>query len=92
MSSHSQRPPLSLSSRILSASAHDSGYSSPSADSTHENGPDSHDANKDQVVTVPDMFSSIMAVEPVMNPNYLKVKSEGEAWIQRYFEPLFTGD
>ncbi|CDM27661.1 Presilphiperfolan-8-beta-ol synthase [Penicillium roqueforti FM164] len=36
---------------------------------------------KSQVVFVPDLFSSIMAVEPVVNPNYHKVKPEADAWI-----------
>lgn len=39
---------------------------------------------KSQVVFVPDLFSSIMAVEPVVNPNYHKVKPEADAWIAEY--------
>lgn len=35
-------------------------------------------------VRVPDMFSSIMATKPVVNPNYFKVKAEGDRWIARY--------
>ncbi|KAI9369035.1 isoprenoid synthase domain-containing protein [Aspergillus egyptiacus] len=34
-----------------------------------------------QVVRVPDLFSSIMAAQPVVNPNYHKVKPEADAWI-----------
>ncbi len=40
--------------------------------------------SKDQFVLVPDMFSSIMAAEPVVNANYFKVKPKGDSWIQWY--------
>lgn len=38
---------------------------------------------EEKTVRVPDMFSSIMAVEPVVNPNYFKVKAKGDLWIQQ---------
>ena len=41
---------------------------------------------EENTVEVPDMFSSIMAVEPVVNPNYFKVKIKGDEWIQRWVE------
>jgi len=34
-------------------------------------------------VRVPDLFSSIMASKPVVNPNYFKVKIEGDRWIAK---------
>lgn len=34
-------------------------------------------------VKIPDLFSSIMAPKPVVNPNYSKVKAEGDEWIAR---------
>ncbi|KAJ6002360.1 Presilphiperfolan-8-beta-ol synthase [Penicillium sp. IBT 35674x] len=41
---------------------------------------------KPQVVFVPDLFSSIMAVQPVVNPNYYKVKLEADAWITKIIQ------
>ncbi|KAI0516858.1 Presilphiperfolan-8-beta-ol synthase [Xylaria bambusicola] len=32
-------------------------------------------------VRIPDLFSSIMARKPVVNPNYFQVKAEGDSWI-----------
>ncbi|KAI1297832.1 Presilphiperfolan-8-beta-ol synthase [Xylaria venustula] len=34
-------------------------------------------------VRVPDLFSSIMSTRPVVNPNYFKVKAEGDRWIAK---------
>ena len=34
-------------------------------------------------VKVPDLFSSIMASKPIVNPNYFKVKAEGDRWIAK---------
>ncbi|KAI0533379.1 Presilphiperfolan-8-beta-ol synthase [Xylaria digitata] len=34
-------------------------------------------------VRVPDLFSSIMASRPTVNPNYFKVKAEGDGWIAK---------
>ncbi|KAI1419590.1 Presilphiperfolan-8-beta-ol synthase [Xylaria sp. FL1777] len=34
-------------------------------------------------VRVPDLFSSIMSSRPVVNPNYFKVKAEGDRWITK---------
>ncbi|RHZ53952.1 hypothetical protein CDV55_104405 [Aspergillus turcosus] len=38
---------------------------------------------KHDFVFVPDMFSSIMAVKPVVNPHYHEVKPKADAWITR---------
>ena len=35
-------------------------------------------------VYLPDLFSSIMAVKPIVNPNYNEVKSKADLWITRY--------
>ncbi|KAF2965292.1 hypothetical protein GQX73_g8299 [Xylaria multiplex] len=34
-------------------------------------------------VRIPDLFSSIMAARPAVNPNYFKVKAEGDRWIAK---------
>nr|AHY23930.1 terpene synthase [Hypoxylon sp. E7406B] len=34
-------------------------------------------------VRIPDLFSSIMSTRPVVNPNYFKVKAEGDRWIAK---------
>ena len=89
-SSHSQRPSVSSSSGPPSDRTRDSGSSPPPSDTTHESVPDSHDGKGDKIVMLPDMFSSIMAVDPVVNPNYFKVKPKGDAWIQWYYKLLIT--
>ncbi|TRX96398.1 hypothetical protein FHL15_002670 [Xylaria flabelliformis] len=40
------------------------------------------DSSQDFVksVNIPDMFSSIMSVEPLINPHYEKIKPEADAW------------
>jgi hypothetical protein len=46
--------------------------------------PSSHDQDmKDRIVYVPDMFSSIMAVKPVVNVHYHEVKPKADSWISR---------
>ena len=39
-----------------------------------------------QIISVylPDLFSSIMAVKPIVNPNYHEVKTKADSWITRY--------
>lgn len=39
------------------------------------------------LVYVPDLFSSIMAIDPCMNPNYHMVKPKADSWIKRYTNP-----
>lgn len=34
-------------------------------------------------VRIPDLFSSIMASKPVVNPNYFAAKARGDRWIER---------
>lgn len=34
-------------------------------------------------VRVPDLFSSIMASKPVVNPNYFAAKARGDRWVER---------
>ncbi|KAI0169616.1 Presilphiperfolan-8-beta-ol synthase [Hypoxylon sp. FL1284] len=41
------------------------------------------DQDERRSVRIPDLFSSIMASRPVVNPNYFKVKAEGDRWISR---------
>ena len=91
-SSDASQLSVSLSSGSFSDKICDSGYSSPPSEITQETAPDSHDGKQDKSLVIPDMFSSIMAADPVVNPNYFKVKSKGDAWIQWYFKPLFAYD
>lgn len=35
-------------------------------------------------VRIPDLFSSIMATKPTVNPHYFQVKAEGDRWISKY--------
>ncbi|KAI0967945.1 hypothetical protein F4678DRAFT_464844 [Xylaria arbuscula] len=42
-----------------------------------------NEPEKHKAVRVPDLFSSIMSTRPVVNPNYFKVKAEGDRWIAR---------
>ena len=88
----SSRLAVSLSSESHSGGTHDGVSSSLPSNFTHETAPGSHDGKEDMILVLPDMFSSIMAVDPVMNPNYFKVKSKGDAWLQLYFKPVFTHD
>ena len=39
-----------------------------------------------QIISVylPDLFSSIMAVKPIVNPNYHEVKVKADSWITKY--------
>jgi hypothetical protein len=80
--SHRQQPSVSCTTGPPSKEIFD-GTSSPRSDTTHETVPDAEEG-KGKVLIVPDMFSSIMAVDPVVNPNYFKVKSKGDSWIQQY--------
>lgn len=34
-------------------------------------------------VRIPDLFSSIMASKPVINPNYFAAKARGDRWVER---------
>ncbi|RYC55945.1 hypothetical protein CHU98_g10275 [Xylaria longipes] len=40
-----------------------------------------HELEQRRSVRVPDLFSSIMSLNPVVNPNYFQVKAEGDRWI-----------
>ena len=85
MSSDSPQLSASLSPGSLSERTLDSGSSSPPSDITHETAPESYDGKEDKTLVIPDLFSSIMAIDPVVNPNYFKVKAKGDAWFQWYF-------
>lgn len=91
-SSESARLSVSLPSGPPFHKSYDSGSFSLPSDFTNETTSGSHDGKEDKILVIPDLFSSIMAVEPVVNPNYFKVKSKGDAWIQWYLRPLFTYD
>ncbi|KAL2786795.1 isoprenoid synthase domain-containing protein [Aspergillus keveii] len=55
-----------------------------SQDELQQSSPSSHDEDmKDRIVYVPDMFSSIMAVKPVVNVHYHEVKPKADSWISR---------
>lgn len=40
-------------------------------------------AERPPFVRVPDLFGSIMAQKPVVNPNYFAAKAKGDRWIAR---------
>lgn len=81
--SQPQEPESSEASYHGSSSSASSPPSSCS-DITDDAGLQTPEGVKGQVVRVPDLFSSIMAVQPVVNPNYHKVKPEADAWITEY--------
>ena len=56
---------------------------SPASDVTRDPSPSPKAKAQKRAVHVPDMFSSIMAVKPIVNPNYHEVKPKGDAWITR---------
>lgn len=35
------------------------------------------------VVRIPDLFGSIMAPKPIVNPNYFAAKAKGDLWLER---------
>lgn len=41
-------------------------------------------AERPPFVRVPDLFGSIMAPPPVVNPNYFAAKVKGDRWIAQY--------
>lgn len=42
-----------------------------------------HIAMPSSFVRVPDFFTSIMAMDPIVNPNYFAAKAKGDRWIAR---------
>jgi hypothetical protein len=44
---------------------------------------------EENYVKLPDLFSSIMAVEPKVNQHYFKVKPAADAWIAKYAYLIF---
>lgn len=40
-------------------------------------------AKRPPFVRVPDLFSSIMASKPVVNPNYFAAKARGDRWVEK---------
>ncbi|KAI0424115.1 Presilphiperfolan-8-beta-ol synthase [Xylaria sp. FL1042] len=57
-----------------------SARSTPSGTATDILTSEDQSPSKTYSVNIPDMFSSIMSVEPLINPNYEKVKPEADAW------------
>jgi hypothetical protein len=78
--------PIQVATDIQSDSQHSDSCSPPTSGSRvttpEEQPPD--DGSKEKLVEVPDMFSSIMAVKPVVNPLYHEVKPKADAWIAKY--------
>jgi len=68
---------LSTSSLMESSSAEFS-----ITDASSDIAPDT-DGGLKKHVYLPDMFSSIMAVKPIVNPNYHEVKTKADTWITR---------
>jgi hypothetical protein len=38
----------------------------------------------ERTVQLPDLFSSLMAIKPAVNPNYHEVKAKGNSWVIKY--------
>ena len=56
---------------------------SPASDVIRDPSPSPKAKAQKRAVHVPNMFSSIMAIKPIVNPNYYEVKPKGDAWITR---------
>jgi hypothetical protein len=54
------------------------------SDITEDLNPHTESVSKTPFLYVPDMFSSIMAVDPVVNPHYSEVKPKADDWITEY--------
>ena len=39
-------------------------------------------------VLLPDMFVSFLAQKPRVNPHYATIKTESEAWMERFVSPI----
>ena len=68
----------------LSQSLSESPHPLPASDSIQESAPSPQHGVKKNSVHIPDMFSSIMAIDPCVNPHYHKVKLEADLWLKRY--------
>lgn len=40
-------------------------------------------AKRPPVVRIPDLFGSIMAPKPIVNPNYFAAKAKGDLWLEK---------
>lgn len=40
-------------------------------------------AKRPPSVRIPDLFGSIMASKPIVNPNYFAAKAKGDRWIEK---------
>ncbi len=78
---------LDMQSSDCSPNTSNSSASSPAdseLDTTQETGTSPQHRAKIESVYVPDLFSSIMAVKPIVNPNYHEVKPKADSWIKWY--------
>ncbi|KAI1267885.1 Presilphiperfolan-8-beta-ol synthase [Xylariaceae sp. FL1019] len=57
-----------------------------SVESASDDGPMGDDQDTIRVVNIPDMFSSIMSVEPLINPHYETIKPEADAWAAMIYD------
>lgn len=53
---------------------------------TERNGDSTQKAQNESFIKMPDLFASIMAVKPCVNPHYFEVKPKAESWIVKYIE------
>lgn len=78
----------------VSSNSTDSGYDTnstappetpekPEKPDTQELEQQQHVAKRPPFVRVPDLFGSIMATKPIVNPNYFAAKARGDRWIAR---------
>ncbi|KAF9878407.1 hypothetical protein CkaCkLH20_03899 [Colletotrichum karsti] len=80
----------SSSSPVTPVSESQATSSSQTSPSDHGSASDRHDTNdimaaSGNYVRIPDCFSSIMSIEPAMNPNWLKLKEEANAWLKEIY-------
>lgn len=76
----------SLSQMVLSGSLPVDASSSPSLLASHASRITQGASRtvNERTVHLPDLFSSIMAIKPAVNPNYHEVKAKGNSWVIKY--------
>lgn len=90
----SKRPRVDSSSSDVTVDSccNTSGITTPESEELHD-ASELKKRERPPFVKVPDLFGSIMAVKPIINPNYFAAKARGDRWIAQYVisEPLVFG-
>ncbi|POS72676.1 hypothetical protein DHEL01_v208929 [Diaporthe helianthi] len=74
-----ETPRSEVESNISSSSDFDTACTTPA----REEEPEKNGAERLPFVRVPDLFSSIMASKPTVNPNYFVAKARGDRWVEK---------